>query len=672
MGAFSFPHDANALLEGLHGSPVPAAGGLGNQYDALDWGRFQALLADDLRALEDLEVTRTSGAHEAVTVSVAASNTVNGASRANYVATGTNDHTLIQSAIDFVRNLGGGRVILLEGTFKWGSSSVNVWTGVVVEGQGDGTLLTKQSGVTASHDFFYLSSDISGGSTTVYNAQLRSFKIDGNWSGGNNGTGSGFGAVNVVPNGGNSGSNCLLHDLTVTNVNTGSLTAGAVHVTIPHTTVSNVRVNGSSRHQVVFASDEGLMFNCRVLSPSSGSGKGIQASGTRAKIWGNYVEGPTGTGGAILDIGTIDGIVFGNTVKRNGGSAGGYSLKLFGATGTTVIGNQMFEAYSQNDADDTIWIGNYVDIGTNTDVNQVGFMWGGTRGTFIGNTAKNARVHGIYLIRMFDSIVQGNVSINASQNSNNGSSGIMLWFQVRKTLIIGNTVRSTTANKVKYAIEEQTVSAPDQNNDNIILLNNITGSGAVTGDLFSGGTATITDFNSSGAAGVTKVGAIAVSTYGAVTAQIRYALASANGSATTPSRSDHVHGTPEPTILNQGATADYTVTNAQADVTGATASYTTSRANVKAVITVTFDVDITTSGTGLLTGQVLVDGAAQTPKVVINDPGAVDRRSGSITTSVVLATAASHTIKLQIAKANAGGTAVAKQDNTRVTVTIYD
>lgn len=617
-------------------------------------------------------VVGASGAsHEGLTVSVAASNTINGASRANYVCTGANDNATIQKAINDVRDQGGGRIVLLEGTYYF-ALAVNIWAYCLVEGLGDATICTRKAGDTAA--FFSIQTDKALGGTVATNAQLRNLKIDGNWSGGVIGPGNpNGGMITTVDNGATKCLGVIIDNVTVTNYHTGSSPANTAGIWAQSTgcITSNCRAYNTPNNGIFAYATDGITLDCRAWAVGT---RAIHVLGVRGKAFHNYAEGPTGIGPAIFDVGTLNGVIVGNVCVRNGGAAGGYSLKTFGATGTLIAFNVGYEAYMQNDSDEVIWIGNKVDIGTNTDINQVGFMWGGSRCAFIANTSKSARAHGIYLIRLHDSVVAFNTSIDSSRGTNNGYSGLMLWFQVTDTLVVGNTIRNPTAgNKPKYAIEEQNVGAPDQNQNNIILLNNFSGSGAVTGPTFFGGINTISDFNASGAAGATKVGsASAVTTFGAAVAQLRFALAAANGVLTTPARADHTHGTPEPTIADQPCTADYAITNAQADVTGASVTYVTTRANVKANITAAFDVDITTTGTGLITGQVLVDGAAQTPKVIVNDPGAVDRRQAQVTFSVVLAAAGSHTIKLQAATANAAGVAVAKQDNTRLCVTFFD
>lgn len=75
------------------------------------------------------------------TVLVAAVDSVAiGAGNADYVCTGTNDHIKIQQAIDICVN--GGRVELLEGTYRLDPNYVSIPGNTSVSGQGVGTKLS--------------------------------------------------------------------------------------------------------------------------------------------------------------------------------------------------------------------------------------------------------------------------------------------------------------------------------------------------------------------------------------------------------------------------------------------------------------------------------------------------------------------------------------------------
>jgi hypothetical protein len=99
---------------------------------------FQALLDDDLRALESLKAGG-GGGKEYATVVVAASNShATGKATADFVCTGTNDETVIQQAVNAVAAVGGGRVVLLEGTYTFSTTAgtkVSITAPTVIEGQ---------------------------------------------------------------------------------------------------------------------------------------------------------------------------------------------------------------------------------------------------------------------------------------------------------------------------------------------------------------------------------------------------------------------------------------------------------------------------------------------------------------------------------------------------------
>jgi hypothetical protein len=107
---------------------------------------FQALLDDDLRALESLKAGG-GGGKEYATVVVAASNShATGKATADFVCTGTNDETVIQQAVSTAQSLGnnnGCRVMFLEGDYNISASAptptVSLGSGTMIQGQGSGT-----------------------------------------------------------------------------------------------------------------------------------------------------------------------------------------------------------------------------------------------------------------------------------------------------------------------------------------------------------------------------------------------------------------------------------------------------------------------------------------------------------------------------------------------------
>lgn len=122
------------------------------------------------------------------------------------------------------------------------------------------------------------------------------------------------------------------------------------------------------------------------------------------------------------------------------------------------------------------------------------------------------------------------------------------------------------------------------------------------------------------------------------------------------------------------ATSDLTVPQTTpTDIPGATVTFTTTNANAIAVAQYTFDLRLTVTGTGYVYGEVSVDASTQSQKALSVFQSAETRVSTGFTKRITLASAGSHTIKLQAHKDSAGGTAfMAGGGDCGLVVTVYD
>lgn len=110
------------------------------------------------------------------------------------------------------------------------------------------------------------------------------------------------------------------------------------------------------------------------------------------------------------------------------------------------------------------------------------------------------------------------------------------------------------------------------------------------------------------------------------------------------------------------ASGALTVTTTVADAPGATITVTTTEANAVAFVTGVFDVS--NAGNDVFVGALVVDGATQSGQAIASG---ADRKTVSQTWIVTLATAGSHTLKLQANKA--GSTASVTLNSTHTTIT---
>jgi hypothetical protein len=113
------------------------------------------------------------------------------------------------------------------------------------------------------------------------------------------------------------------------------------------------------------------------------------------------------------------------------------------------------------------------------------------------------------------------------------------------------------------------------------------------------------------------------------------------------------------------ASSGYTVTTTATDIPGATTTVTTTVANTVVLVTAVFDVS--SSGTGdTFVGTLVVDGAAQSTSAITNQTG---RSAVAYSWAVTLATAASHTLKLQASKIGTANTVTTQITHTKIVVT---
>lgn len=109
------------------------------------------------------------------------------------------------------------------------------------------------------------------------------------------------------------------------------------------------------------------------------------------------------------------------------------------------------------------------------------------------------------------------------------------------------------------------------------------------------------------------------------------------------------------------------------DISGATITFDTVTDNAKVVVDAEFDMAVATINATIdMNGRIVIDGAAE-PPLAKHQMDAQDRDSVFTHTLATIATAGSHTIKLQGAvSAAAGGTGGAFQTFTCLRVTVYE
>jgi hypothetical protein len=221
-----------------------------------------ARVSEPLAALKTTRPRQAGGGREYATVVVAASDShASAQATADYVCDGSHDEDEITLAIDDVGALGGGRVILLEGTF-----SIHFGVGVnqpsiVVQGQGPGTRLVKSAAV------FNPAFVVPG--SAARDCTIRDLTIDG---------GTDPTQLSVAVNAINGPQGLTIENVHVTN-------GGDARFSIDGATGSDCIVRGCSGPGAAAYLVDGVIIEDNVFDD-----RGIEGDGTRAVIANNTIR----------------------------------------------------------------------------------------------------------------------------------------------------------------------------------------------------------------------------------------------------------------------------------------------------------------------------------------------------------------------------------------------
>lgn len=124
--------------------------------------------------------------------------------------------------------------------------------------------------------------------------------------------------------------------------------------------------------------------------------------------------------------------------------------------------------------------------------------------------------------------------------------------------------------------------------------------------------------------------------------------------------------------LEAVASSDFTIpATTPADVSGATLTFTTATTNQTCIVDVVWDFRCTVTGTGYCYGEVVVDGVLDSRKTLFVVQAAETRMPGCFRKKFILASAGSHTIKLQGHKDSGSGTALFCAGTTVLSVSVH-
>lgn len=255
---------------------------------------------------------------------VAASNSSQAAKDgADFVATGTNDHTIINTALTAAA---GGHVYLTEGTFTT-AGAISIPNNTTLAGAGRGTLIQFANIAGQTQNMI-----VNSNTTTGEGVVIRDMRLDGNR------------AVNTTG---------TMHGINLTGIGSGSSSTARQGPSVLNVWVMNFLNNG-----IFFNSaSNGYIVNSTV---QGNGGNGIDAdSSNRVNISNNVILGNAAWGVHLS--GTLAIVVNANSIAGNGtltGSNVGGGV-LFDGTGTNnAITNNTFRDNTASTANSTILITN--------------------------------------------------------------------------------------------------------------------------------------------------------------------------------------------------------------------------------------------------------------------------------------------------------------------------
>jgi parallel beta-helix repeat protein len=362
---------------------------------------------------------------------------------ADYVATGTSDQTIINSALTAAA---GGKVYLMEGTYTI-NSSISVPDNTTLTGAGAGTIITLPNSFNTNINMVANSNTTNGTGVVIEN-----LAVDGNQAHQSSGNMSGI----------------YLNGMGTSTTQGATITGVAVH---------NMRYASSFTAAAIFLNST---YNTAVTDSTvtSNSGSGITLNSSNANtISHNTVSSNVGEG---IDIGGDNDIVSENTVQLNQGNGG---IWLAGGNNDSVTDNYISGSFAGIYANGGV---SYDNISGNTITGNSyhGIQLTDNNATIVGNNISSNGADGIYLGGSTNDLVSGN-----NLDSNGGSTtneGIYLNLANSNT-IINNNITDSSCSTNCYAIDITTSGSAK----NYLSGNTYSGDGTHTATINDAGTGTI-------------------------------------------------------------------------------------------------------------------------------------------------------------------------------------
>ncbi len=442
---------------------------------------------------------------------------------ADYVATGTNDHTTINSALTAADPAGSGRksgkVQLFAGTYTLGGS-ISVPNNTTLAGSGMGTLITIPNSLNVN-----FSAIVNSDTTTGTGVTLQDLRLDGNKTN-QSASNIGMTGVEFTNMGGGSGSgvrpgakltNIQSNNWYLNGAGTGSFcqqgSGICLYTSSSNTITNNTIIANSSRGISIIAGANNTVANNTV------QGNGVHGvsinGGTGTTITGNTVEG-NGNSGIIVEnaanFNTITGnslqsnaiagilvssnsnVASGNKIHNNGGGTTNNGIYLTTADSNTIVGNDI----TDTSASSNNYAVNITDAASDTN-----YLADNTLGTgTINNAGTGTRFGGQDTGSTFALQPGSNISM---QTPASGTIDIATANVASKTVNIGSvgsTAQDTTIHIADSSAGAQAVTIGSTNSTSSTLIQGGTSTNAISVQQGASGTISIGTLN----AGIISIG----------------------------------------------------------------------------------------------------------------------------------------------------------------------
>lgn len=129
-----------------------------------------------------------------------------------------------------------------------------------------------------------------------------------------------------------------------------------------------------------------------------------------------------------------------------------------------------------------------------------------------------------------------------------------------------------------------------------------------------------------------------------------------------------------PTVYDVACSADVALTGTVADITGASITFSTTTAGAKAICTWVADTDSTNATAAIASVYLSIDGVDQAAPMTIMEQGTANDTRATVAqmSTVTLASAGSHTIKLRGQRVSGTGTVTVKQTHTTLRILVLE